>query len=72
MRRYIPPAVLPRLADGQSGYLAEMRTVSVVFVMVNGVDLVADSSNDCTEVSLRLPPMLTLEKGHLYRPTAHA
>ena len=51
MRRYIPNAILPKL-DSHSSHLAEIWQVSVVFINVRGIDLVADHNDDVSEVSV--------------------
>lgn len=38
LARWVPPLVATRIAEGQGDWLAELRTVSVVFVIVRGLD----------------------------------
>eukprot|EP00051_Salpingoeca_urceolata_P007099 m.94209 g.94209 ORF g.94209 m.94209 type:complete len:1161 (+) comp15115_c3_seq1:1094-4576(+) len=60
LKRYIPNAVLPRLASGQDGHLAEMRDVSVIFVKISGISLACDRPGAIHE-AVSLGQMLMLE-----------
>eukprot|EP00042_Codosiga_hollandica_P058529 m.884049 g.884049 ORF g.884049 m.884049 type:complete len:1470 (-) comp59887_c0_seq2:3899-8308(-) len=51
MKRYIPKAIIPKL-DNKENLIAELREVSVIFVNVHGVDLVADSAGDFSQAVL--------------------
>lgn len=39
LRRYIPPSVFRRILEGQNSYVEEMRTVSVIFLCVQGLEV---------------------------------
>ena len=51
LRGYVPAAVTARLAAGQSAWISELRTVSVLFVRLPGLD---DISSDTLEQAQQL------------------
>jgi class 3 adenylate cyclase len=51
LRGYVPAAVTARLAAGQSAWISELRTVSVLFVRLPGLD---DISSDSLEEAQQL------------------
>ena len=51
LRGYVPAAVTARLAAGQSAWISELRTVSVLFVRLPGLD---DISSDSLEQAQQL------------------
>ncbi|KAL8273282.1 hypothetical protein Esti_002783 [Eimeria stiedai] len=54
LRRYIPPAVFRRLKSGCNAFLNELRTVSVMFICVRGLDV---SSTTGSQIAHKLMKM---------------
>ncbi|CDI73907.1 adenylate cyclase, putative [Eimeria praecox] len=54
LRRYIPPAVFRRLKSGCNVFLNELRTVSVMFICVRGLDV---SSTTGSQIAHKLMKM---------------
>ena len=58
LRRYIPAAVQPKLKAGHDGHLAEMRSVSVLFVKCESLNISADETGNCAMVPGRISSFL--------------
>ncbi|MBK9712906.1 MAG: AAA family ATPase [Kouleothrix sp.] len=53
LRAYIPGAILSRLAAGQTGWLAELRRITVLFVNLPGQDHTMPSALDRAQATMR-------------------
>ncbi|KAL8431561.1 hypothetical protein Efla_000607 [Eimeria flavescens] len=54
LRRYIPPAVFRRLKSGCNVFLNELRTVSVMFICVRGLDVSSPSGSQIAHKLMKM------------------